>query len=186
MAHQPGPKVHARETRPLYRKACYLLIVEAQIQCDGFEARTALAEFLQPRDIVSIDKVQPCKSRQRIVEVVDLLRNEFELVGWQVLGDYTSLAVKDEAANRRHGFDTDAVALRALGKVLVLDDLQLHESSDYQTESDHREYAGQDDACEKQPPFGVVILDGRQQAQSNPRSVRDIACLTGTSTVSAR
>ena len=111
MAHEPGLEVDAGEARPLDREVGDFLVAQAQPQCDRLEARPALAEALQPRDLLRLDQAQLRQALESVVDVRDLLRNQLELVGRQVLGEYAALTVEDQAANRRHSLDAHPVAL---------------------------------------------------------------------------
>ena len=73
--------------------------------------RAVSAEGLEARDIVSRYEIHRRKPLQRIVNIVDLFRDQFKLIGGQIFGDHTPFAIEDEAANGGHGLNTNAVAL---------------------------------------------------------------------------
>ena len=97
--------------------------------------------------------------RQRVVEIVHLLRDQFELVGGQVLGDDAPFAVEDQPADGRHRLDAHAVALGFFGEQRVVDDLQLHQARDDDGDQQNRDHGGQDDPADEQASLRVVILD---------------------------
>ena len=160
MPHQSWLEIDARETRPLYRKVCDLLVAQAQLQRHRLEARTAVGQFLEARDVLGINQLHCGKSLQRVVDVSDLFGNQFQLVGRQVLGQHAALAIEDQPANRRHGLDAVAIALRLLGEQFVVDDLQLHEPRDHTAQQQKRNRRGHRDARDEQATFGVMVLDG--------------------------
>ncbi len=98
---------------------------------------------------------------QRIVDVGNLLRNQFQLVCRQILRKDSSLAVEHESPDRRHGFDANTVTLRAFGEVGVVDDLQVHETGNHEAEQQDRDDARQYDPRDEQAALQVMVLDGR-------------------------
>ena len=95
VAHQARLKIDAGKSRPLNREVCDFLFRQPELERDGLEARAAAAEFLEARDVLDLDQVDRRKAIQRVVNVFDLLRNQFELVGRQVLRNDAALAIED-------------------------------------------------------------------------------------------
>ena len=186
MAYEAWSKVDARKSRPLNGEVRDLLVVEAQVQCHRLETWPAAAEFPEARDVVGLDQLEAGEALQRVIDIFDLLRYQLELVCREVFREYPAHTVEDEPANRRYGLDSDSIALRPFREVLVVDDLQLHQAHDDDAEQHKRKHARQDDASDKKPPFGVVVLDGRKQVHFRSPSVPDSARLSGTSTILAR
>ena len=44
--------------------------------------------------------------------------------------------------------------------MFVVDDLQLEQADNDNAEQEYRDAGGENDACKKQPSFGVVVLNG--------------------------
>jgi hypothetical protein len=101
----------------------------------------------------------PFASRLARSSVGYALAHQFELERRTVLGEYLAVAIENQAALRRQGFDAHAVALGKFGIVVVANDLQHHEAPDeYRGECGDDEGRGQRTAFE-QPLLSPVILD---------------------------
>jgi hypothetical protein len=87
------PEIDAGESRSLYGERCDLFVVKAKVQCNRLKPQAGLAEFLEARDLGAVDEAEVGETLQRFIHVGDLLRDQFQLVGRQVLCKDTSLAV---------------------------------------------------------------------------------------------
>ena len=160
VANEPRFEIDARKTGPLDREVGDFPIRQPRVQRDRFEPRAAAARFANPRDFLRVDQAGIGEPRQRAIQIVDLLGNEFELVGREVLREHTAAPIEDQAANRRHRLDTNAIALRTLREVFVVDHLQLNEPCHDDPEQQNANKRRQQDPGDEEPAFGVVILDG--------------------------
>ena len=123
VAQQARPKVYARESWSVNGEYRDLLIGHAQLQRDRFEARTTACQLFQLPDVLVGNQIECSKSLQRVVDVCDLFRNQFELVSGEVFRKYPPAPVVNEAAYRRHSFNSNTIALRSFGKMFVVKNL---------------------------------------------------------------
>jgi hypothetical protein len=86
-------------------------------------------------------------------------RVSFQLIRRRVGRERQAVAIEDQPAVRRNRLDLDAVALREIREVVVLDDLQPHQARDHRAERDEHDHRGRDGAALEQPLLGVMILD---------------------------
>ena len=64
------------------------------------------------------------------VEIRHLFARQLQLVGWCVDGERQAAAIQNQTAVRRNRLDANAVALRKIGKIRVLQHLQVHQPAD--------------------------------------------------------
>ncbi len=138
------------------------------------------------RDVLAVDQCQRRETTERVVDIGDLLGNQFELIGRQVFGDHATLAIENQAANRGNRLDTHPVTLRFLGEQFVIDDLQENKAHDNHAEQQRRDDRRNNDPTDKQPPLGVMVLDRRQQLHVSPPREIGSARRRGTGRQTAR
>ena len=182
---QPRLKIDAGESRTLDREVRDLFVAKSQVQRHRLESWATLDEVTQPVDVLFGNESQARKAQQRIVEVIHLFRNQLELVGRKVFGQYTPLAIKDQPPDWRHGLDTVVVSLRLGSEDFVVDDLQLHQARDNQPQHQAADNRGQNDPADKEPSLGMNVLDWGNQVQISVPAARAYEFRIRTSTRSA-
>ena len=110
---------------------------------------------------------------QQLVDVVDLVRQDFEVVDAAVLGHDAAVAVVNQAAHRRNRHEVDAVVLRQGGKPLVRGDLQIR-----QPRHQHRRQQQHAAAGQRQPPAHDAavahLVADRNHARTKPLRWRNL------------
>ena len=88
-----------------------------------------------------------------------MLGGEFQLVGRRVLGQHGTATVDDDAAVGWHGVDANAIALRKIGVVAVLDYLQVKQTTEDGEQQQGHDGAGYGDATRENALFQHVVFD---------------------------
>ncbi len=133
-------------------------------QCDGYRLERAAAQYVAARTVhvflaQHADTDQPGQCAIQRLAVAHLLANHFELVGGPVLGQHIAIAIQNQAAVGRDGFDAGTITFGLVGVVVVAHHLQQNQSAEQQQhqrddcERRHR------DAPEERALFPQVILD---------------------------
>src|SRR6185369_1905187 len=159
VARQARPDLDARELIATGRKARQLLFRELQLDRHGFEDAPAANVLLQAREVGVVQQSELREADQRRVDIGDLFARQFELIRRRVGRERQAVAIEDQPAIRRNRLDLDAVALREIREVVVLNDLQPHQARDHRPERDEHDHRGRDGAALEQPLLGVMIFD---------------------------
>ena len=159
VARQARPDLHAGELVAAGGEARQFLVGELQLDRHGLEDAPAANVFLQAREVGVVEQPELRQADQRRVDVGDLLARQLQLIRGRVGRERQAVAVEDQPAVRRNRLDLDAVALREIREVVVLNDLQPHQSRDHRAEREQHDDCGRDRASLEQPLLGVMILD---------------------------
>ena len=128
--HQARLKIDPGKIRPVNSEGRNFLVAHAKTQGHRFETRASLRQRHDARNLLSFEQAKARQAIQRVFNVRDLLGDQLELIGRNVFREHIAIAVEDQAAVGRHGFDANPVALRLFFKLLVEYDLQLHQAGD--------------------------------------------------------
>ena len=181
MARQARVYVDAGELEPVDGESRHLLLVHLNLD------RNALVQLVREdgpphgADLLRVqhpDADEVRKSGIHRLVVPDLLAHQLEVEGRRIVGEHQAVAIEDESAARRNRLVADAVALRELRVVLVLQHLQIEQPPCDCEQENRREHAGDDAAYREQPVLGERILDLRSTA-AHHRNISAPAKLEG-------
>ncbi len=159
VARQARPDLDALQVRAVDREACEFLLGELQLDRHGLETAARVDRAPGALHLAGVEQADLDQLGERRIHVRRLLADQLELVGGPVECERHTVAVEDQAARRRDRVDADAVALREVAEVVVLDDLQEEQPGAERREAgEHHESRG-DHAPAEQALFGPVILE---------------------------
>ena len=139
VAEQPCLDVHAGEAEALRGEARHLVVGQLGADRQRFEALALFHQPLEPLAVARLDVDHLAETVDQRIEVGDLRRRDLQRVGRVVVGQHDAIAVDDQAAIGHDGHHCDAVVLGLGGKLLVLDDLQVHQPCAEQAEAHEHE-----------------------------------------------
>ena len=103
--------IDARKARSLERKFSHFDIGQPSSNRNRVESPVLADQHLQGIDVFSVDQPKARKALERLIRVRNLLRCQFELIARLILSQYRTVAIVDQAANRRQGLYANPVAL---------------------------------------------------------------------------
>ena len=181
VARQARMDVDAGELEAVHGEARHLLLVHLKLD------RNALVHLVREdgaphgAHLLRAQHPDADELRERGIHrlvVPDLLAHQLEVEGRRIVGEHQAVAIEDQPAARRNRLGADAVALRQLRVVLVLQDLQIEQPPCDGEQQNRGEHAGDDAADREQPVLGERILDLRSTA-AHHRNISAPANLEG-------
>ncbi len=165
---KPGADVHAGELVAMHRKAGHFLIIEGQLDGDAFIDVVRQDGAFEAAHIVRIEQSDGHQARQGRVEFrhpADLLSHQLELKRRQIVSEHHAMAVENQTAAGGDRVGMHSIALRQLGIVSVLDDLQIKEPPGNGQQQHGDDHARDDAANREDALLGPVILDSHTTRQ---------------------
>ena len=98
-----------------------------------------MGEVLKTRNIFGRDQFERSQALQCVIEIIDLFRNQLELIGGQILRQHSTSAIEDKASGWRNGFYAITVVQGLLCKQFIVVHLKLHEAGNHDAEQQKSE-----------------------------------------------
>ena len=140
-------------------KTCELLFVELQLDRHRVKDTPRANVLLDGRNVIGIEQTDFREPGKRRIEIRNLLAPQLQLIGRSVGRKRHTVAIEDESPIGRNRLDLDAITLRQIEEVVVLDDLQPHQTRDDRTDRERNDHTCRNRALIEQLLLGVMIFD---------------------------
>jgi len=101
MPDQTGIDVYTGKIGPDHGESGHVFVAQVLQQWRRIEGFVAFAQLVELFDLFVGHIQQLLQFCQRVVEIIDLFRNQLQAVGRHVLGQHPALTIVDDAARRR-------------------------------------------------------------------------------------
>jgi len=159
VAHQLGGDLHAGELVAARLHPGHFRLAEVKTQGHRLEGGIAPQTLAEAFQVLVGEADQTPQALKGVLQIGDLLGNDLQREGGDVLRQHPPLAVVDEAAGGRQGKDGDAVVLGEGGVVVVVEHLEIdharHQHPHEQEHHDHRD----DQTAREQALFSLRVLE---------------------------
>ena len=159
VAKQSGPHFDALEAKPIRGDPGGFFIREPGLERQPLGIARVVVEALEAASFALTDLDDLCQLINRLVEIDNLPRRQFECEGRDVLGQCDAVAVVDQPACRCHRYDRDAIVFGLGVKRIVADDLQPEEAREHHTEHQNDHHPGEHQAPAQSSQVGFALAD---------------------------
>ena len=164
LAEQPRLDLHAGKRVAMHGEARDLFVGQARAKRQALEVLRLLHQLSEPLAIAVADVDDLRERVDRLVQILDPRRRDFQRVAGVALREHDTIAVGDHAAIRHDRDDRDPVGLGQRLEMLVLDDLQVEEACEESGEREEHESAGEPQPAAEEEAVALRVAEIRTRA----------------------